>query len=315
MVEVLGLNSFAFSDKQVAGNQKSLFFAENCKSTMLNQFKERCTWSGGGHNARLGVEYGHAQAEGTRPHPIEDYHVETIRPFGDGGRIGLFAIFDGHGGSEVAEYLQQNLFDVVLDHPTFCTDPKQAIRESYMAIDQRILDMGETSRVWRAGSTATTAFLLDKGRRLIVANVGDSRSVLSRDGAAVDLSVDHEPQKPRERQMVESRGGQVSKQFASDVYRVDRRLAMSRAFGDYNLKAHITVEPDMWEGELTADDEFFIIASDGLWHIMDSQESINIARKESNAKAAANALSQAALDRKSHDDISVLVVGLGISEI
>lgn len=282
---------------------------------MLNPVKDRCTWSGGGNSGRLGVEYGHAQVEGTRPHPIEDYHVETIRPFGDGGRIGLFAIFDGHGGSEVAEYLQQNLFDIVLDHPSFSTDPKQAIRESYMAIDQRILDMGETSKVWRAGSTATTAFLLDKGRRLVVANVGDSRAVISRDGAAVDLSVDHEPQKPGERQMVESKGGEVSKQLMGDVYRVDRRLAMSRAFGDYNQKAHMTVEPDIWEDELTADDEFFIIASDGLWHVMNSQEAVDMARKQSNAKAAAKALGQAALDLKSHDDISVLVVGLGISEI
>lgn len=282
---------------------------------MHNQIKDRCTWSGGGLSGRLGVEYGHAQAEGTRPHPVEDYHVETIKPFGDEGRIGLFAIFDGHGGSEVAEYLQQSLFDIVLDHPSFCIDPKQAIRESYMAIDQRILNMGEVSKVWRAGSTATTAFLLDKGRRLIVANVGDSRAVLSRDGAAVDLSVDHEPQKPRERQMVESKGGEVSKQFLGNIYRVDRRLAMSRAFGDYNLKAHITVEPDIWEGELTADDEFFIIASDGLWHVMNSQEAVNIARKESNAKVAAKALIQAALDQESHDDISVLVVGIGISEI
>lgn len=282
---------------------------------MLNQLKGRCTWSGGGHNGRLGVEYGHAEAEGTRPHPIEDFHVETIRPFGEGGRIGLFAIFDGHGGSEVADYLQKNLYDIVLDHPTFCTDPKQAIRESYIAIDQRILDMGEISKVWRAGSTATTAFLLDKGRRLVVANVGDSRAVLSRDSTVVDLSVDHEPQKPKERQMVESKGGKVSQEFAGDVYRVDRRLAMSRAFGDYNLKAHITVEPDIWEGELTADDEFFIIASDGLWHVMSSQEAVNIASQESNAKAAAKALIEAAVDRDSHDDVSVLVVSLAISEI
>jgi serine/threonine protein phosphatase PrpC len=55
---------------------------------------------------------------------------------------------------------------------------------------------------YRAGSTATTAFLLDKGRRLIVANVGDSRAVLSRNGCAIELSVDHEPQKPEERKMV-----------------------------------------------------------------------------------------------------------------
>ena len=56
--------------------------------------------------------------------------METIRHFSDGGRIGLFTIFDWHGGLEVAEYLQQKLFDVILDHPTFCSDQKQEIRES-----------------------------------------------------------------------------------------------------------------------------------------------------------------------------------------
>ena len=77
--------------------------------------------------------------------------MDTIRPFSDGGRIGRFTIFDEHGGSEVPECLQQKLFDGILDHPTFCTDPKQAIKESYMAIDKRILDMGETSKVISSG--------------------------------------------------------------------------------------------------------------------------------------------------------------------
>lgn len=66
----------------------------------------------------------------------------------------------------------------------------------------RIMDKAETEKDFRAGSTATTAFLLDKGRRLIVANVGDSRAVLARSGKAIEVSVDHEPQKPEEREMV-----------------------------------------------------------------------------------------------------------------
>jgi serine/threonine protein phosphatase PrpC len=66
----------------------------------------------------------------------------------------------------------------------------------------RILDKAENDKGFMAGSTATTAFLLDKGNRLIVANVGDSRAVLARNGTAIEVSVDHEPQKPEEREMV-----------------------------------------------------------------------------------------------------------------
>ncbi|XP_057869224.1 probable protein phosphatase 2C 20 [Cryptomeria japonica] len=280
---------------------------------MQSAINPRSSWCGGGQSGRLGIEFGHAQVEGVTSHPIEDYHVAKVKQFGHGDRIGLFAIFDGHGGSEVAKYLKENLFDVVLEHPKFSTDTQLAIRESFMAIDQRILDMGETSRAWRAGSTATTAFLMDKGR-LIVANVGDSRAILSRGKVAIDLSVDHEPQKPQEREMIESKGGEVSRIISGDVYRVDMTLAMSRAFGDYTLKAHITVEPDIWDDELTADDEFFIIASDGLWHVMSSQEAVDLAREAPGAKEAAKALIQAAVRRHSRDDISVLVVGLGVNE-
>jgi len=50
--------------------------------------------------------------------------------FGEGDRIGLFAVFDGHEGSEVADYLQKKLYDIVLDHLTFCTYPKQAFSMS-----------------------------------------------------------------------------------------------------------------------------------------------------------------------------------------
>lgn len=59
----------------------------------------------------------------------------------------------------------------------------------------------------RGGSTAVTAILIN-GERLVVANVGDSRAVISRKSSAKQLSVDHEPNK--EKPIIESKGGFVS---------------------------------------------------------------------------------------------------------
>lgn len=271
------------------------------------QTQEATAWAGGGESRRLPVTFGYARVKGLRDHPIEDYHVARMQSF-ETNEIGLFAVYDGHAGTEVAAYLEQKLFDSILVHPDFAKDPKKSIIDVYLSTDERILDKGETQMAYRAGSTATTAFLLDKGRRLIVANVGDSRAVLSRNGCAIELSVDHEPQKPEERKMVESKGGEVSISAAGGVYRVDKRLAMSRAFGDYTIKEHLSVKPDIWDSSVTKEDDFFIVASDGLWKVMDNQEAVDHVRAQNSAEAAAKGLAATALKRGSRDDISCLVI-------
>jgi protein phosphatase 1L len=85
------------------------------------------------------------------------------------------------------------------------TNPVRAIREAYESTDNVILE--KASELGVGGSTAVTAILMN-GRRLIVANVGDSRAVLCRGGAATQLSVDHEPES--EKRLIESKGGFVS---------------------------------------------------------------------------------------------------------
>jgi protein phosphatase 1L len=52
-----------------------------------------------------------------------------------------------------------------------------------------------TAELGRGGSTAVTAILIDSEMsvKVVVANVGDSRAVISRNGVAKQLSVDHEP--------------------------------------------------------------------------------------------------------------------------
>lgn len=94
------------------------------------------------------------------------------------------------------------------------------------------------------------------------------------------------------------------------VYRVDNRLNMSRAFGDYIIKEHLSVEPDIWDNSLTDEDDFLIVASDGLWKVMNNDEAVQHVLAQKTAEGAAKVLAAAALRRGSRDDISVLVVCL-----
>jgi protein phosphatase 1L len=79
------------------------------------------------------------------------------------------------------------------------------LRRSYRMTDAEILEKALV--LGRGGSTAVTAILIN-GEKLVVANVGDSRAVICKNGVAKQLSVDHEPS--REKRLIESRGGFVS---------------------------------------------------------------------------------------------------------
>lgn len=85
------------------------------------------------------------------------------------------------------------------------------LKRSCKAIDEEILEKVEDAR---GGSTAVVGILVN-GVKLLVANVGDSRAILCRNGVAKQITVDHEPQ--REKDFVESKGGFVSKAPGNDI--------------------------------------------------------------------------------------------------
>jgi serine/threonine protein phosphatase PrpC len=87
-----------------------------------------------------------------------------------------------------------------------------SISKAYESTDQAILT--HSPDLGRGGSTAVTAILINN-QKLWVANVGDSRAVLSRGGVAVQMSTDHEPN--TERGSIENRGGFVSNMPGSSI--------------------------------------------------------------------------------------------------
>lgn len=128
-----------------------------------------------------------------------------------------------------------------------------------------------------SGSTAVVALL--RGKTLTVANIGDSRCVLSRNGVAFDMSYDHKPEDDIELRRIEKAGGKVTPDG-----RVNGGLNLSRAFGDHCYKMTtslppeeqmISAFPDIKTATLTEQDDFMVVACDGIWNAMTSQDVID----------------------------------------
>ncbi|XP_010472029.1 PREDICTED: probable protein phosphatase 2C 17 isoform X2 [Camelina sativa] len=262
------------------------------------------TNSGKGRNGEGGIKYGFSLIKGKSNHSMEDYHVAKFINLND-NELGIFAIFDGHKGDSVPAYLQKHLFPNILKDGEFLVGPRRAIAKAYENTDQMILsDTG--SDLDSGGSTAVTAILIN-GKVLWIANVGDSRAILSRRGKAKQLSVDHDPDDDSERSMIESKGGFVTNR-PGDVPQVNGLLAVSRVFGDKNLKAYLNSEPDIKDVTIESHTEFLILASDGISKVMTNQEAVDVVKKVRDPKEAAKQLIAEALKRNSKDDISCIVI-------
>jgi len=98
----------------------------------------------------------------------------------------------------------------------------------------------------------------------------------------VPLSEDHKPDDPIERKRIYNANGFV------EASRVNGQLALSRALGDFEYKNNpameakdqaVTACPDIKVVPLTADCEFVLLACDGLWDCMTSEEAIAYCHK------------------------------------
>lgn len=118
------------------------------------------------------------------------------------------------------------------------------------------------------------------GNELYVANAGDSRCVVCRDGDAVDMSIDHKPEDEVESDRIKNAGGKVSRDG-----RVNGGLNLSRAIGDHGYKKNkalgvkeqmITAFPDVKTLTINPDtDKFMVLACDGIWNFMSSKNVVN----------------------------------------
>ncbi|XP_020590206.1 probable protein phosphatase 2C 24 [Phalaenopsis equestris] len=264
-----------------------------------------------------------------------------------GGKHSFFGVFDGHGCSHVAAWCKDRMHEMVEEEveklesgmPPSPTEWKKVMDRSFARMDEEVVIWGgaagerrnttcrcelQTPKCEHVGSTAVVAVVAPE--QIVVANCGDSRAVLCRRGATVPLSIDHKPDRPDELQRIQAAGGRV---IFWDGPRVQGVLAMSRAIGDGYLKPYVTAEPEVTVTERKEEDEFLILASDGLWDVVTNVTACEIVRMclrrsgrgevkgdvsaETSDKAcsdAATLLTKLALARGSADNVTVVIVDL-----
>jgi len=196
-------------------------------------------------------------------------------------------------------------------------DAPRAQREGFRITDEALRCGGGA-----AGTTALTALLL--GRTLHTANAGDCRAVLCRRGRCIELTADHKPTGAAEHERIVAAGGFVD----SEGY-LNGVVGVSRALGDWGLTSPcaatrgeasrlkpgpLSGAPDVTSTQLTVEDEFLLIACDGLWDVMSSATAVELARQllrqHNDPGRLAAELVREALARHSADNVTVLCVAL-----
>ncbi|CAN0393219.1 unnamed protein product [Pylaiella littoralis] len=181
----------------------------------------------------------------------------VVYPFNDDTKHALFSVFDGHGehGDVVSHFVMHELQSCLGAHPSLLNDPAKALMESYVKVDES-LAASKGQEATFSGTTAVSVLMREDN--LWIANAGDSRAVLAQeDGAAlkaVDLSIDQNPNAPKEQARIEAAGGFVSpppepglsSRVWLDAAMTKVGLAMARSIGDHAVKSiGVIAEPEV----------------------------------------------------------------------
>lgn len=204
----------------------------------------------------------------------EDAHI--INPKLEAG-IGIFAIFDGHGGIEVAKYCERYFESKLQEQQEYATkkDIPKALESTFLGLDRQLMSQkgmqeliaiskeypNQVSPVERAlrfhadksalnhikqnqysaetmeGKGCTANVAMIVGSTIICANAGDSKCVVAENGRAIPLSIDHKPTLKKERERIYKAGSTVNIEG-----RIDGNLNLSRAIGDLSYKKNLKLQ-------------------------------------------------------------------------
>jgi serine/threonine protein phosphatase PrpC len=181
-----------------------------------------------------------------------------------GGEVLGYAVLDGHTGSKCVDFMYASVPRTL--ERTLSSKPKplgeeqikSGVKEAIILLEDEWAKLAKAHDLVDGTTFNLVLFFADKSdvnldgtrqvrQKVICANVGDTRTNLSRRGMPLRLSEDHRPSRPSERQRIEEAGGSV--QVINDIHRVftlqatnihgrmmHLGLSVSRSLGDMPLK-------------------------------------------------------------------------------
>ena len=247
------------------------------------------------------LPYTHVGFDGEEPKENNQDNYFIFKNFADHKDYIYMSVCDGHGveGHFVSEFIKEVLpyyMSENLKNKNILTEKEithQIITETFLIVNNMLVSNENINSLF-SGSTCVSVIFTPE--RLIVPNIGDSRAVLARFDKnsgkykAIELSRDHKPTEKDEAKRIYENDGRIQP-FTEDgefvgpqrVWIKDEEvpgLAMTRSFGD-RVAATVGVmsEPEIKEFDFDENDKYMIIASDGIWEFISSQECVDIIQK------------------------------------
>ena len=213
-------------------------------------------------------------------------------------KCSFFGIYDGHGGSKCAEFLRDYLHQFVIRDLNFPKHPKEALRNGFKQAENKFLEICQDGKeiIDKSGSWAIVVLIV--GSHWYVANVGDSRALLSSNNGykIYSLSRDHKPSDESEKKRIITAGGQIYHRTAITPSNnttkpeivvgpqrvLPGRLSVCRTFGDPEAKLHqyggnpnvIIATPEIKTFEITHNHDFIVLGWDGIFDKLNNQDTV-----------------------------------------
>ena len=229
---------------------------------------------------------------------------KSILNFNSNPDNALFCLFDGHGGGEVSKFLQENFPKLMKEIlPINNENANIKLNNLFFKIDNKIKE----NSFYQVGSTACIVYITkENGKKTIYcANIGDTRCTLIKEKESRRLSYDDRASDENEYNRIIKNGGIV---FGGRVY---GQLMLSRAFGDWELKTYgVSCEPHVIRIDIEDNDKYLIIATDGVWDVMEDEDVYELCKDTKNSMDICRAIINTSLEKGTMDNISCFVIAL-----